>query len=103
MERKAVRRYLNVAGRRVGPDEPPYVIAEISGNHNGQLDRATVEQLRQPRLSGPAGDSQATGQLHHSDAGIVDQLQDEASVEFVDRLGMLHSSDSWIVSELYGL
>ena len=29
-----------IAGRRIGPDEPPFVIAELSGNHNGLLDRA---------------------------------------------------------------
>ena len=26
---------LNIAGRQVGPDHPPYVIAELSANHNG--------------------------------------------------------------------
>jgi pseudaminic acid synthase len=30
----------NIAGRAIGPAEPPYVIAEISGNHNGQIERA---------------------------------------------------------------
>lgn len=28
---------LNIAGRRVGPGEPPYIIAEIGANHNGDM------------------------------------------------------------------
>ncbi len=31
---------ITIASRRIGPDEPPYVIAEMSGNHNGELARA---------------------------------------------------------------
>lgn len=31
---------ISIAGRAIGPGEPPYVIAEMSGNHNGDLDRA---------------------------------------------------------------
>ena len=27
-------------GREIGPDQPPYVVAEMSGNHNGNIDRA---------------------------------------------------------------
>lgn len=30
----------SIAGCAIGPAEPPYVIAELSGNHNGSLDRA---------------------------------------------------------------
>jgi pseudaminic acid synthase len=29
-----------IAGRRIGPGEPPFVIAELSGNHKGELQRA---------------------------------------------------------------
>ena len=29
-----------IAGRRIGPTEPPYIIAEMSGNHNQSIDRA---------------------------------------------------------------
>jgi N-acetylneuraminate synthase len=31
---------LSIAGRRIGSDHPPYVIAELSGNHNGRIERA---------------------------------------------------------------
>jgi N-acetylneuraminate synthase len=29
-----------IAGRRIGPGQPPYLICELSGNHNGSLERA---------------------------------------------------------------
>lgn len=31
---------INIAGRDIGPEYPPYVIAELSANHNGRLDTA---------------------------------------------------------------
>jgi pseudaminic acid synthase len=31
---------LEIAGRKIGPSHPPYVIAEVSANHNGQIDNA---------------------------------------------------------------
>ncbi len=31
---------IEIAGRRIGPGHPPYIIAEMSGNHNGDLQRA---------------------------------------------------------------
>jgi pseudaminic acid synthase len=31
---------IEIAGRRIGPDHSPYVIAELSANHNGKLETA---------------------------------------------------------------
>lgn len=31
---------IEIAGRKIGPDHEPYVICELSGNHNGSVDRA---------------------------------------------------------------
>jgi len=31
---------ISIAGRRIAADEPPYVIAELSANHNGRFDTA---------------------------------------------------------------
>lgn len=33
-------RELSIAGRPIGPDHPPYVIAEMSANHNGRIETA---------------------------------------------------------------
>ncbi len=42
---------VSIAGRPIGPDQPPYVIAEMSGNHNGDINRA-FELLKAARDAG---------------------------------------------------
>lgn len=32
--------YIEIEGRKIGPDFPPYIIAELSANHNGDINRA---------------------------------------------------------------
>lgn len=32
--------YIEIAGRKIGPDFIPYIIAELSANHNGDINRA---------------------------------------------------------------
>ena len=40
---------LNIAGRPVGPGEPPYIVAEIGANHNGDMTlcRAMIDAARE--------------------------------------------------------
>lgn len=33
-------RSITIDGRRIGPDAPPYIVAELSANHNGDIARA---------------------------------------------------------------
>ena len=33
-------KYITIDGRKIGPDFPPYIIAELSANHNGDINRA---------------------------------------------------------------
>ena len=35
-----MRGEFSIAGRPIGPDHPPYIVAEMSGNHNGDITRA---------------------------------------------------------------
>ena len=35
-----MNRTVSIAGRKIGPDYEPYVVCELSANHNGSLDRA---------------------------------------------------------------
>jgi N-acetylneuraminate synthase len=44
---------ITIAGRPIGPDHPPYVIAEISANHNGRMETA-IELIDAAKEAGAA-------------------------------------------------
>lgn len=59
---------IEIDGRKIGPDQPPYVIAEISANHNGDLATAL-------RLIGIAKDTGASAvkiQTYRPDTITID-------------------------------
>ena len=31
---------VTIAGRKIGPGHPPYIVDEMAGNHNGEIERA---------------------------------------------------------------
>jgi pseudaminic acid synthase len=43
--------YITIDGRRIGPEYPPYIIAELSANHNGDIERA-FRIMEQAKLAG---------------------------------------------------
>lgn len=42
---------ITINGRAIGPDKPPYIIAELSANHNGDIERA-LESIKAARDQG---------------------------------------------------
>ena len=42
---------MKIADRRIGPDQPPYVIAELSANHNGSFEKA-IEMIDAAHATG---------------------------------------------------
>ena len=65
--------YIEIAGRRIGADRPPYIIAELSANHNGSLETAMriIEQAKK------AGADAVKLQTYRADTITLDCDSDE--------------------------
>lgn len=68
---------IKIAGRAIGPDYPPYVIAELSANHNGSLDTA----LRIIEAGKAAGTDAVKIQTYRPDTITLDSDRDEFRIK----------------------
>lgn len=90
MNSKSAIRPVTINGRIIGPGHPPYVVAEMSGNHNQNLDRALsiIEAAKR------AGADAVKLQTYRPDTITIDSDREE----FMVRGGLW---DGWRLFDLY--
>lgn len=82
---------ISLGGREVGPDTPPFIIAEMSGNHNQSLERA----LEIVETAAKAGANALKIQTYTADTMTLNEAKDDF---------MIHDSKSiWKNKSLYEL
>lgn len=68
---------ININGRIIGKDLPPYIIAELSANHNGKLERA----LETIKMAKTAGADAVKLQTYTADTLTIDSEQEDFKIQ----------------------
>lgn len=68
---------INIKNRLIGPNQPPYIIAEISGNHNGDINRA-FKLLEAAKI---AGVDAVKLQTYTADTITIDHNSDDFKID----------------------
>lgn len=83
--------FISIAGRKIGPSYPPFIVAEMSGNHNQSLNRA----LELVRAAAAAGVHAVKLQTYTADTMTIDGTGPEFSIG--------GGTQPWAGSSLYSL
>jgi len=67
---------ISIAGRKIGSDFPPYLIAELSANHNGSIDRA----LKSIQVAKESGADAVKLQTYTPDTMTIDSDRSEFQI-----------------------
>ncbi len=85
-----MKKELEIDGRKIGPGHPPYIIAEISGNHNHDFDRL----IKMIEVAKDAGADAVKLQTYTADSLTIDSQDDR----FMLKGG---TWDGWNLYKLY--